>query len=432
MNRRFQMAVVAASTLLVTFLLVGAVVGQAPETAPADPYRHIGVYTEVFSKIKSDYVEEPDMKNVTLGAINGLLVSLDPFASYLNGDQYKQYLKTTENPKAGVGLILSRKYGYEISIVDSIPGSPADKAGLATGDIIESINGIATRDMPLAYTDVLLHGDPGTTVELNVLRLRKAEPSKIAMVRAKIDFPNPTVKLLEDKIGYVAIQSLEPGKAKAVANAVKDLEKQGMQKLVLDLRHCASGSPEEGIELARLFLEKGQITYAMGQKYPKQSFDADPSKVVWKGPLVILTNRGTADGAEVATAALQEYKRAQVVGERTYGDAAIRKAVPTQDGGAVLLAVAKFYTPGGKAIPDTSITPTIPVLDAEAIPEEDDDNNPATPPPAPKRGEDPVLKKAVDVLKNGLPAEAAKASERKMPGDVKEMQILTPLGVPKK
>lgn len=431
MNRRFQMAVVTASSVLVAFLLIGAVLGQAPETTPSDPYRHIGVYTEVFSKIKSDYVEDPDMKNVTLGAINGLLVSLDPFASYLSADQYKQYLKAKESPKAGIGLLLSRKYGYEISIVDAIPGSPADKQGLATGDIIESINGIATRDMPLAYTDVLFNGDAGSTLELMVLRLRKAEPSKIALTRGKIEYPPLTVKLMEDKVGYIAAQSLEPGKVKAVAAAIADLEKQGMQKLLLDLRHCAAGSPEEGVDLARLFLEKGQITYVMGQKYPKQSFDAEPSQVAWKGPLVLLTNRGTASGAEVAAGALLDHKRASIVGERTYGDAAIRKAIPTQDGGAVLLAIAKYYTPTGKAIPDSSITPSLAVLDSEAVPDLDDDNNPATQ-PAPKPGEDSILKKGVEVLKNGLPAQAAKADERRMPIDPRSRMPVTPNIPPEK
>jgi carboxyl-terminal processing protease len=431
MNRRFQMAIVTASSVLVAFLLVGAVLGQAPDTSSSDPYRHIGVYTEVFSKIKSDYVEDPDMKNVSLGAINGLLVSLDPFASYLNADQYKQYLKAKESPKAGVGLVLSRKYGYEISIVDAIPGSPADKLGLATGDIIESINGIATRDMPLAYTDVLFNGDSGSSVDLMVLRLRKAEPSKMTIPRAKIDYPALTVKMLEDKVGYLAAQSLEPGKVKAIAAAVADLEKQGMQKLVLDLRHSVAGPPEEGVDLARLFLEKGQITYVMGQKYPKQSFDAEPSKVVWKGPMVLLTNRGTASGAEVAAGALLDHKRAAIVGERTYGDAAIRKAIPTQDGGAVLLAVAKFYTPAGKAIPDTSITPSLSVLDSESAPEVDDDNNPATPTVA-KPGEDAILKKGIEVLKNGLPAQAAKVDERKMPVDPKSTMPVVPNTPPAK
>ena len=140
MSKRFKLAVVSVSTVLVTLLLLGTVMGHSADTAnPTDPYRHINVFTEVYSRIKGEYVEEPDMKNVTLGAINGLLVSLDPFASYLNADQFKQYQKAKESPKPNVGLVLSRKYGYEISIVDAIPGSPSDKAGLSTGDVIEAI-----------------------------------------------------------------------------------------------------------------------------------------------------------------------------------------------------------------------------------------------------------------------------------------------------
>ena len=140
MNRAFKYIVVGVSSVLVTLILAGSLVGQSRQAAedPAAPYRHLSVYAEVFAKIKSDYVEEPDMKNVTLGAINGLLVSIDPFASYLNADQYKQYTKAKELKRAGVGLVLSRKYGYEINVVDAISGSPADKAGISTGDIVES------------------------------------------------------------------------------------------------------------------------------------------------------------------------------------------------------------------------------------------------------------------------------------------------------
>ena len=150
MNRTFKNVLVSLSGLFVGLLLVGAVLGQNTTPQANEPYRHLNVFTEVFARIKSDYVEEPDMKNVTLGAINGLLVTVDPFASYLDAGQYKAYQKAKEEKKAGVGLILSRKYSAELSVVDTIAGSPADQLGLATGDIIEAINGVSTRDMPLA------------------------------------------------------------------------------------------------------------------------------------------------------------------------------------------------------------------------------------------------------------------------------------------
>lgn len=431
MTKSFKYAVVTVSTILVALLLVGAVLGQSNTQAGSDPYRQLNVFTEVFAKIKADYVEEPDMKNVTLGAINGLLVSVDPFSSYLNADQYKQYLKTLANPRAGVGLILSRKYGYEIGIVDAIPGSPADKAGLSTGDIIEAINGISTRDMPLAYADVLLHGEPGSSVELTILRLRRPEPAKVSLTRAVVTPPAVEAKMLDKETGYVAVNDLTAGKAAGVKSAVAGLEKQGAKKLVLDLRHSAVNVPEEGVQVANLFLEKGTIASLSGQKFARQVFEADAAKAIWKGPLVVLTNRGTSGAAEIAAAAILDNKRAAVVGERTYGNAALRKAVTTEDGGAVLLAVAKYHSPSGKAIQDTSVTPSVAVVDSD-VPELGGEEAPAAPAPAePKaavKGEDAILKKAIEVLDSGQiaaqnqpAADAAQAGAR-----------LGPLGVPRR
>src|ERR1700746_3390745 len=162
MNSRVKFFVVFASTSLAALLLVGAVIGKS--ASPDGPYHHLAVYTEVLSRIKSEYVEEPDMKSVTLGALNGMLEAVDPFASYLNAEQYKEYVKNKDAKRADVGLILSKKFGY-VGVVGVVPGSPAAKAGFTTGDMIESIRDIATRDMPLAYADLLLKGDAGSTVE---------------------------------------------------------------------------------------------------------------------------------------------------------------------------------------------------------------------------------------------------------------------------
>ena len=428
-NGTFKYAVVTVSTCLVALLLIGAVLGQSSDAGPSDPYRHINVFTEVFAKIKADYVEEPDMKNVALGAINGLLVSIDPFASYLNAEQYKQYLKTKADPKAGLGLLLSRKYGYEIGVVDAIPGSPADKAGLSTGDILEAINGISTRDMPLAYADVLLHGEPGSSIELTVLRLRKPEPTKMTLNRAIVTPPSLTSKMLDKETGYVSVEDLSAGKTAGVQTAIAALQKQGATKLVLDLRHSSLSTPEEGVALASLFLEKGTIASLSGQKVPKKTFEADPTKVVFKGQMVVLANRGTSGAAEIVAAALMENKRASVVGERTYGDAALRKAVTTEDGGAVLLAVAKYYAPNGKAIQDNSVTPTFAVIDAESeVTVDEEDAKPAQPAvkePA-KPAEDMILKKGLEVL-SGKAVQAANPAVAVRPG---EPQVLGPLNVP--
>ena len=398
MSSRTKLFIASSSICLVFVLLFGAMRGKS--ASPEDTYRHLAVYTEVLSRIKSDYVEEPDMKSVTLGAVNGLLESIDPYASYLNADQYKQWLKSKDQHKADVGLVLSKKFGY-VGIVDAIPGSPAAKAGLTTTDVLETINGVATRDMPLAFAQLLLQGDPGTTVEVGVLRFRKPEPQKLTLTRAMIQYPAVTAKMMPDQVGVVDVESLEGSNVKDAASKIEELQKQGAKELVLDLRHCATGAPEEGAKLANLFLDKGLITYTEGQKVPRQDVSATAAADVSHLPLAVLVNRGTAGGAEIAAAALLDDKRAEVVGERTYGDASIRKPITMDDGSAVILSVAKYYSPSGKAIQDTGVTPSVPVTEAE--PAADDDLGPqASEPPQPQpAGEDMLLKKAIEVVTKG-------------------------------
>ncbi|MDE3195442.1 MAG: PDZ domain-containing protein [Acidobacteriota bacterium] len=398
MNSRAKFVVVMSSTFLVVLLLLGGVVtkGAAADNSTNDNnvYKHLSVYSEVLSRIKSEYVEEPDMSSVTLGAMNGMLESIDPYASYLNANQFKEYLKNFDTFKGDLGMVLAKKYGY-ITVVAVVPGSPADKAGLTTGDFIESIKGIATRDMPLAYARLLLKGEPGTDVEMSVLR-RKPEPQKITLTRAVIVVPPVESKMLPDNLGYIKVSELTSGKTKEVAAAVESLQKQGAKKLLLDLRFCAAGDPDEGVDLANLFLDKGTIGYYQGQKVARKDLNADASKDITSLPLIVLVNRGTASAAEVATAALQDDKRATVVGEHTYGDASIRRPIQMEDGSAIILSVAKYYGPAGKSIQDNGITPNEQVVDQDpGIGDDDDDQNPV---PAPKKStEDLILKKAIEV-----------------------------------
>lgn len=427
MNSRLKYFVVTSSTCLVVLLLLGAVIGKS---APAgEPYKHLSVFSEVISRIKSDYVEEPDMKNVTLGAVNGLLESLDPYASYLSPEQYKQYEKK-DQAKGGVGLLLSRRFGY-VGVIDALTGSPADKAGLQTGDMLETIGGVSTRDMPLAYAELLLQGEPGSNVELTVLRVRKPEPQPVTLARAVLKFPPVAARMAQPGVGVVQVESLEAGKAKEVASAIGELRKQGAKKLVLDLRHCAYGPDSEGVKLANLFMDSGLITYTQGQRVARENSEAQPGQAVYKDALVVITNRGTAKGAEIAAAALQDSKRAQVVGERTYGDAAIRKAVATDDGGAVILSVAKYYSPSGKALQDVGVTPNHTVADQEQALDTTDDEDEAPPAPAPQpkkpAGEDLLLKRAIDVL-NGNLTQASRGQAEPAP----QNPSFAPLNVPKR
>src|ERR1039458_4063753 len=171
MLSRIKYLVVSASACLTILLVTGSVASKGADQS--DTLKHIGVFSDVVAHIKSEYVEEPDMKSVTLGALNGLLEAIDPFASYLNADQYQDYLKNKDVKRADVGLVLSKKAGLMglMGVVGTVPDSPAANAGLSTGDMIESIKGIATRDMPLAYASLLLQGANGSTVELSVIRV---------------------------------------------------------------------------------------------------------------------------------------------------------------------------------------------------------------------------------------------------------------------
>ncbi|HEY3841088.1 MAG TPA: S41 family peptidase [Bryobacteraceae bacterium] len=401
MSSRLKILVVTSSTCLVVLFLCGAMMSKgapAPGAEDSTPgvYRHIAVFTEVLTRIKSEYVEEPDMKNVTLGAMNGLLESIDPYASYLNAEQYKEYLKNYDSYRGDLGLVLAKKFGY-IAVVSAVPGSPAAKAGLTTGDMIETIKGIATRDMPLAYANLLLRGQPGSTVEISVLQ-RRPDPHKLTLERTVIQYPAVEEKMMDGSVGYIRPDTLASGKVQEVSNDIADLQKKGAKKLILDLRDCAVGAPEDGVELANLFMKSGEITHVQGQKYPRQEIQAKPNVAVTQVPMVVITNRGTASAAEVAAAALQDSNRAEVVGEHTFGDASIRRAVTMDDGSAIILSVAKYYSPAGKSIQDEGVTPKTLVAQAEVAPDLDEDSDVPVPEAPKKPTEDTLLKKAVEMI----------------------------------
>ncbi|MBK9168626.1 MAG: PDZ domain-containing protein [Bryobacterales bacterium] len=374
MNSRAKFLFVFASTTLVALLLTGAVIGKSA-SRDEGPYKHLAVFTEVLNRIRSEYVEEPNMKSVTVGALNGMLESIDPFASYLNADQYKEWAKKRDAHKGDVGLVLAKRSGM-MNVVGSLAGSPAAQAGIQAGDWIESITGVATRDMPLAYAEILLRGAPGSTVELSVLRSRRPEPQKIVVTRAVVQQPPVEARLMREEAGYIRPMSLVEGKVAEVAAAVKRLEGEGARRIVLDLRNCSLGPVEAGVELANLFLDSGLITYATGQKYSRENHQADPAKTVTKLPVLVIANRGTAGAAEVAAGALLDAGRANVAGERSYGAAAVTRTVPLDDGGAIILSVAKYYSPSGKSIPDNGVMPQKLLPEPEAPVELDENGVP--------------------------------------------------------
>jgi carboxyl-terminal processing protease len=351
-------------------------------------YRQMNVYAQVLKRIQSDYVTEPNITDVTTGALHGLLESLDADSSYLTATEYKIY---KERPATGVGQIgitVSKRGGY-LAVVDVVPGSPADHEHLVDGDIIESIGDTSTFEMSLAVTRMMLEGKPGSSVTLTVVRPRKADqtPDKLTLTRTV----TPAPSLGEQQYENSSILYLKPGtisRARVEELGAK-IKATKAKKILLDLRDVSGGEAEDGIRLANFFIQSGTLAQLEGQKYPKQTFAADPSHFLTQAPVVVLVNRGTYGAAELAAAAIEDSKRGDVVGERTFGEGSLQKTIELPDGAALLLTVAKYETPSGKKIQDEAVTPNVQVAAANA--DEDSDN-------APSKG-DPVLDKGLELLK---------------------------------
>ncbi|MGB9105305.1 MAG: S41 family peptidase [Terriglobales bacterium] len=402
MSKKVKAVILAVSIAIVLFTIAGGLGVRAASNDGA--YRQLGVYSEVLSRIRSEYVEEPNIPQVTDGALHGLLESLDPNSSYLTAAEYKQYRAHKGGGKAQIGATISKRFGYA-AVISVIPGGPADKAGIENGDIFEAIEGRSTREMSLAEIQSLLAGDPGSNVNVSVVRARRAEPQKVTITRNIVKIPEVSEKSLEDGILYIKVDAFNKGKAQEIANKLKADQLKGAKKIILDLRDCAEGDEQEGIATANLFLDHGIIAYLQGQRYPRETFNADLNKVVTGLPLVVMVNRGTAGPAEIVAAAILENARGDVLGDKTFGVGSVQKVIEIPDGSALILSIAKYYTPAGKAIQDTAITPNILVADSNddfVLPDDDDNNSGAPDQPKKQRNlqNDEQLKRAIEVLKN--------------------------------
>jgi len=342
-KNKFGLIILSAS--LAVYTVAGAWLATRAQQPANDPGAQQRIFQSVLSHIQNDYVDEPNMEKVRAGALRGLAYGLDPYSTYLTPDQVKNYRADGKSNQVGIGAELSQVASF-LYVVAPVKGSPADQAGVRAGDVIEYIDGKATRDISLYDARQLLNGAPGSEVKLRILRTRALT---LTVKRGSFRAPAAEGHMEVGRIGVLRINSLDNGEAADARARLQDLLKQGAQKIVVDLRSVAGGEIQEGVTVANFFIRDGSIAETIGrsQKVLK-TFDADPKLALFNGPASVLIDNGTAGAAEVIASAFLEHKRGDVVGEKSFGAGAEQELFTLRDGDGLLLTTVKWASASGK------------------------------------------------------------------------------------
>jgi carboxyl-terminal processing protease len=429
MSFKSKFTLIALSASLAVYTIAGAWLATRAQQPANDPGAQQKIFESVLQHIQNDYVDEPNMEKVRAGALRGLAYGLDPYSTYLTAEQVKDYQAANKSNQVGLGAELSQVASF-LYVVAPVKGSPADLAGVRAGDIIEYIDGKATRDISLYDARQLLNGAPGSEVKLRILRSRSL-PLTLTVKRGSFRAPAAEARMEAARIGVLRINSLDSGEAADARARLQDLMKQGAQKIVLDLRSVAGGEIQEGVTVANFFIRDGMIAKTIGREQKVlKSFEADPKVALFHGPVVVLIDSGTAGAAEVVASAFLEDKRGEVVGEKSFGAGAEQELFTLRDGDGLLLTTVKWASGSGKPFlgedrSHSGIAPSVEVKRAEnqdavdvedlAGDEEAKPNQPVKPAPseqvAPKpQPEDTQLKKAIELLRDKAAAPAQRAA----------------------
>jgi len=414
---KFLMIVMSAS--LAMYSIAGAWLATRAQQPANDPDSQRRIFESVLQHIQNDYVDEPNMEKVRAGALRGLAYGLDPYSTYLTPEQVKDYRAGDKSSLVGIGAELSMAASF-LYVVAPIKGSPADQSGVRAGDIIEYIDGKATRDISLYDARQLLNGAAGTEVKLRILRAG-VRAMTTTVKRGAFRAPVVESRIEAGRVGVLRINSLDKGEAADARARLQDLIKQGAQKIVIDLRSVAGGEIQEGVNVANLFIREGAIGKTIGREQKVlKSFDADPKNTIFNGPTVVLIDTGTAGAAEVIASAFVENKRGEVVGEKSFGAGAEQELFTLRDGDGLLLTTVKWASGSGKPFlgedrTHSGVSPTVEVkrpenTDNAGVDDLNDNNDeekpnqtkpgtpsePVTPKPQP---EDVQMKKALELLR---------------------------------
>ena len=357
----------------VTWLLVGSAIGVslavgqgvfAERTAEGTlPLEDLRTFTEVFAKIKNDYVEPIDDKSLLENAIRGMLSGLDPHSAYLVPDDYQELQAGTSGEFGGLGIEVGMEDGF-VKVIAPIDDTPAQRAGVEAGDLVVRLDDTPVKGMTLAEAVKVMRGEPGTDIVLTIVREGRDRPIRITITRDVIQVTSVRSRALEPGYGYVRISQFQLRTGESLREAVGKLREEagddGLNGLVLDLRNNPGGVLNAAVSVSDAFLEKGIIVYTEGRMDDaKLTFSAKDSDILDGIPLVVLVNAGSASASEIVAGALQDHGRAVIMGEKTFGKGSVQTILPLGNGSALKLPTARYYTPSGTSIQARGIVPDI-------------------------------------------------------------------------
>jgi carboxyl-terminal processing protease len=340
------------------FFLRGS--GRIVEADTSEVYKNIETFTEVLRQIEENYVEPQDAQKLIEGAIKGMVQSLDPHSSFMTKEEHQELMMETRGSFTGIGIEITVKDGM-LTVVSPIEGTPAYIAGLKAGDKIVKIEGKPTKDMTLIDAVKQIRGPKGSQVNLTILRESETKPLEFAIVRDVIPLKSVRHLLLSPEVGYVRVSNFQSKTAEELALAMENLEKdRRLIGLILDLRNNPGGLLSQAIEVSELFLDSGVIVSTKGRDSSQDiTATAHKNKRARSYPIVVLVNGGSASAAEIVAGALQDNHRALILGTKTFGKGSVQTILPLSDGSGLRLTTARYYTPNGRSIQLSGITPDI-------------------------------------------------------------------------
>lgn len=335
---------------------------QTPAGTVNIPFEGLKTFSEVYGRIQQDYVEPVPDDKLLEDAIRGMLSGLDPHSTYLDQEQYNELKVGTTGQFGGLGIEVGMENGF-VKVIAPIDDTPAFHAGIKAGDLIIRLDDKPVKGMSLNDAVKMMRGEPGSPIVLTVVREGVEQPLKITITRDIIKIKSVKSRMLEDGYGYLRITSFQSKTGDNMVEAVDEMKKKGALKgLILDLRNNPGGVLNAAVAVSDAFLESGLIVYTDGRvEDAKMRFSATPNDITGGAPIVVLINGGSASASEIVAGALQDHKRAIIMGEKTFGKGSVQTILPTSNGGAVKLTTARYYTPSGRSIQAEGIAPDVPI-----------------------------------------------------------------------